>query len=71
MSSSGFTQARLETASASAKSQSTAIDGLISDETGADMATTIVHLNEAQNAYKAALQSGAGLMQISLMNYLH
>ena len=71
MSSSGFTQARLETASASAKSQSTAVDGLISDETGADMATTIVRLNEAQNAYKAALQSGAGLMQISLMNYLH
>jgi flagellin-like hook-associated protein FlgL len=43
---------------------------MISREGDADMADTIVRLNEVQYAYQAALQSGAKIMNSSLMDYL-
>jgi len=39
---------------------------------GADMTQTLVQLNQAQNAYRAALQSSATILQLqsSLLAYL-
>jgi flagellin-like hook-associated protein FlgL len=31
---------------------------------------TVVQLNQAQTAYQAALQSGAKIMQLSLLNFI-
>jgi flagellar hook-associated protein 3 FlgL len=64
-------QARLEAAQSIASSRSSSVDGLISKEASADLAQTLVKLNQTQTAYQAALQSGASIMQLSLMNYLH
>ena len=36
----------------------------------ADMATTLTEFSQAQNAYKAALQSGASVLNLSILNYL-
>ena len=47
-----------------------ALTGMISREGEVDLAETIVRLNEVQYAYQAALQSGAKIMNSSLMNYL-
>jgi flagellin-like hook-associated protein FlgL len=35
-----------------------------------DLADALVRLNEIQNAYTAALQSGATLLQTSLLDYI-
>ena len=43
---------------------------LISAEADADLAETIVKLNQTQTAYQAALQSAASIMKISLLDYL-
>jgi len=36
----------------------------------ADLAQTLVRLNQTQTAYQAAMQSGAQLLQSSLLDYL-
>jgi len=61
----------VETASTLAASHKTSLTSLISNHTDADLSQTLVDLNATQNAYKAALQSGATLMQQSLLDYLH
>lgn len=66
----GAIQSRLETASTVAQTRGNSIEVLISNEADADLAQTLVRLNEAQNAYKAALQSGATILSRSLMDYL-
>lgn len=68
--SSGAIQARLETASAIARNRAASVDQLISREADADLSETLVRLNETQNAYTAALQSGARIMSQSLLDYL-
>ena len=35
-----------------------------------DLADSIMQLNQTQTAYQAALASGAGLLKMSLMDYL-
>lgn len=67
----GAIQARLETASALAKSRSFSIEKLVSNEADADLSQTIVRLTETQNAYRAALQSGATILDRSLLDFLH
>lgn len=64
------TQSRLESAKAIASSRVAALGNLISREGNADLADTLVQLNQTQTAYQAALQSGARVMQVSLLNYL-
>jgi flagellar hook-associated protein 3 FlgL len=63
-------QSRLEAAQSIATSRSYSVDSLVSKEASADLAQTLVQLNQTQTAYQAALQSGASIMQLSLLNYL-
>jgi flagellin-like hook-associated protein FlgL len=48
----------------------TSLQGLISNDTSTDVATTTVQLTQAQDSYQAALEAGAKIMQTSLLNYL-
>jgi flagellar hook-associated protein 3 FlgL len=68
---SAATQSRLEAAGSIAGSRADTVTGLLSKEADADLAQTLVQLNKTQTAYQAALQSGASVMQLSLLNYLH
>ncbi len=63
-------QSRLETEGAILKQRETSVAGLTSNEVDADLATTLVQLNQTQNAYQVALQSGATVFKQSLMDYL-
>lgn len=47
------------------------LESLVSSETDADLPHTIVRLNQTQTAYQAALQSGANIMRISLLDYIN
>ena len=66
----GAQQSRLEAAKSQVTDQSLALQNSVSGEVDADMATTLVRLNETQNAYQAALQSGASILKLSLLNYI-
>lgn len=70
ISNNGVTQSRLETAKAASASRFDSVEQMISKEADADLTETLVQLTQAQTAYQAALQSGATLMRLSLMNYL-
>ncbi|HEY0455758.1 MAG TPA: flagellar hook-associated protein FlgL [Verrucomicrobiae bacterium] len=63
-------QGRLDATGASAKKQSDSLEGLISAQADADLAQTLVRLNQTQTAYQAALQSGAQLLSHSLLDYI-
>jgi flagellar hook-associated protein 3 FlgL len=66
----GNVQARLNTAATLATSQANSLNGLISNESGADLVQVLTQLTQTQTAYQAALQSSASIMQLSLLNYL-
>jgi len=66
----GAVQTRIETSQSQQAAVSQNLDSLVSDETSADLPSTIVRLNQAQTAYQAALQSAAKIMQTSLLDYL-
>lgn len=66
----GSLQSRLDAAATFAGDNSTALDKMISQAADADLVQTMVQLNQAQNSYQAALQSGAKIMQLSLLNYI-
>ncbi|HEY5234457.1 MAG TPA: hypothetical protein VIK35_13085 [Verrucomicrobiae bacterium] len=66
----GNVQTRLATASSLATSQSDSLTSLITNASGADLATVLTQLTQAQTAYQAALQSSATIMQLSILNYL-
>ncbi len=70
MGTNGATQSRLEAAEAIASNRSDSIAGLISTEADADLAQTLVQLNQTQTAYQAALQSGSNIMRLSLLDYI-
>ena len=63
-------QTRLDTSEAIAKERAFSLDPLISKEADVDLAETLVRLNEIQNAYTAALQTGGTLLSTSLLDYL-
>ena len=63
-------QARLEASATVAKTRGDSLEAFVSKEADADLAQTLVRLNETQNAYKVALQSGGSILQLSLMDYL-
>jgi|YelNatPaOPRAMG01_1025707.scaffolds.fasta_scaffold01906_14 flagellar hook-associated protein 3 FlgL len=69
--SNGLLQARLQTAIDAARQQTASLEGLVSNQADADLAETLVRLAQTQTAYQAALQSGAQLLQSSLLDYLH
>ncbi len=66
----GALQARLEVTDNLAAGRLMSVEQLISREADADLAQTLVRLNETQNAYRAALQTGGMLLNESLLDYL-
>lgn len=66
----GATLSRLETSESIINQQISAIEPLVSNEVDVDLADTLVRLNEIQNAYTAALQSGSTLLRTSLLDYI-
>jgi flagellar hook-associated protein 3 FlgL len=66
----GALQARMDAETTIATNRTAALDQLTSTQADADMATVIMQLQQTQTAYQAALQSGAGLLNLSLLNYL-
>jgi flagellar hook-associated protein 3 FlgL len=63
-------QARLDAESSIASSRAAALSKQISGEADADLSQTLVQLSETQTAYQAALQSGAKILSLSLLDYL-
>jgi flagellar hook-associated protein 3 FlgL len=66
----GAIQARLEASKSLLTERTASLKGQVSSEVDADLAQTLVQFNSAQNAYQAALQSGAKLFDLNLLNYL-
>jgi flagellar hook-associated protein 3 FlgL len=67
---SGAVMARLETSSTLASNRNASLQTLVSKEADADLAETLVRLKATQTAYQAALQRGATILNLSLMDYL-
>jgi flagellar hook-associated protein 3 FlgL len=67
----GAVQMRISVSQAQQQTSLQDISKLASDETSADIPTTVVKLTQAQTAYQAALQSSANLMHTSLLDYLN
>ncbi len=65
------TQAQLGALSTSASDRSTTLDQSVSKETDADLAETLVRLNETQTAYQATLKSAGTVMNQTLLDFLH
>jgi flagellar hook-associated protein 3 FlgL len=68
----GAIQARLTAAASQMSSRQNGLQTSLTNVAGADMTQTLVQLNQAQNAYRAALQSSATILQLqsSLLAYL-
>src|ERR1039458_7671703 len=66
----GVRQNQLTAAATFASSRSQGLDKMISNASGADMMQTMVQLNQTQTSYQAALQSGAKIVQLSILNYI-
>lgn len=66
----GGVQTRIETTQTQLADRAMSLQSLVSDETEADLPSTIVKLNQTQTAYQAALQSAANIMKISLLDYI-
>ena len=66
----GVVQGRLEAAGATVTDRLQALEGRISSETDADLAKTLVQLNQTQLSYQAALQTGGRIMTLALMDYI-
>jgi flagellar hook-associated protein 3 FlgL len=68
--SAGAEQTRLETASSMANTRKTSLVSLVSKESDADLAKTLVALSEIQNAYVAALKTGGTILSQSILDYI-
>ena len=66
----GAEQTRLDTASSIANTRKISLDSLVSSESDADLARTLVSLSEIQNAYLAALKTGGTILSQSLLDYI-
>jgi flagellar hook-associated protein 3 FlgL len=66
----GGMQSRIEAAQAQQSDRVTSLAKLVSDESSADLPTSIVKLNQTQTAYQAALASASKIMNLSLLDYL-
>ncbi len=68
--SNGVVQSTLSNTSNVAAQQGTNLTTQMSNDTSANLATTLTNLQQTQTSYQAALQSGVLVMQLSLLNYL-
>ena len=66
----GASSNRLDTAMNRIQQLQDASSKRLSDTEDADMAQTMVQFSQQQNAYQAALRSGANIVQASLLDYL-
>lgn len=66
----GGVQSRIEATQALLDRRADDIETLISSETDIDLPEYIVRLSQSQTAYQAALQSGANIMRLSLLDYI-
>jgi len=66
----GVVQSRLEATTAIVKQRGESLVSLTSKEVDADLAETLVKLNQTQTAYQAALQSGGKILSQSLLDYI-
>lgn len=66
----GTMQKRVDNTTSSLNGQATALQGMISDKTDADMATAYSNLQQAQVSVQASAQVLSNLNQYSLLNYL-
>ena len=70
MADNGALQARLESSLSNAKDEKLTLEKEISNRADADLAETIVRLNQQQTTYQAALQSAGSLLDLGLLAYL-
>ena len=70
ISNNGAVQSRLEATASILSDRATAIDSQVSKAADADIAQTLVRFNATQNAYQAALQTGAKMLNLTLLDYL-
>ena len=66
----GAMQTRIQAATTADGARFTSLANAISTDASADLPQTVIQLSRAQNAYQAALQTGAKIMGVSLLNYL-
>ena len=66
----GVVQNQLNLASTLATNHSQSLNTMISNTSSADLVQTMMQLSQTQTAYQAALQSGAKIMQLSILNYI-
>jgi len=66
----GAAQSRLEVAARQNSTEAVSVNQLISQESDADLAQTLVELNQLQSAYSAAMQSAGRILKISLLDYI-
>jgi len=66
----GAFQSRLEIVSNSLKTRNFDLETSVSNEVDVDLAEAIVRFNQTQSAYQAALQTGASMLNKSLLDYL-
>ncbi len=66
----GGIQARILANQSQQTDRSANVQKLVSDETSADLPSTIVKLQQTQTAYQAALQSAVNIMHTSILDYL-
>ena len=63
-------QTRMESVKAQSEARVNNIQSLISKDADVDVSQTMVNLTRVRTAYQAALQSGAQVMKLSLLDYL-
>lgn len=63
-------QTRMESVKAQAEARFNNMQALISKDADVDVAQTMVNLTQARTSYQAALQAGAQMMKLSLLDYV-
>jgi len=66
----GAVQTRLESNDSQNQARFSSLQSLTSKDTDVDLAPTVVKLSQTATAYQAAMQSGAKILQTSLLDYL-
>src|SRR5262249_40069786 len=71
VSTTGGVQPRLQGVITQNQDRFTQLENATSKETDANLTQTVVQLTQTQTAYQAALQVGAQVLRVSLLDYLH
>jgi len=66
----GAVQLRIQVSQSQQSNRATDLQKLVSNETDADMATSVTQLSQTSTAYQAALASASKILQTSLLDYL-